>query len=129
MGAAVGNMMATIIATQMLSHNAALIPMVGLMVAAMPVWAACQIRSAQAPAARASSSARIRLRWRRNEYVGVTSMACPFALRRTNLGRLAGAAPVERDVLARPTIPLELQAEGIYPIRRGPAPCGGSARS
>src|SRR3989337_1945012 len=37
---------------------------------------------------------------------------------------LPGAAPVERDMLTRPPVPLVLEAEGVHPICCGPAPGG-----
>jgi hypothetical protein len=61
-GAAVGNMIATIMAIQRAIQSGAPMPMVRLM--SSSITAACQMRSAQAAAARTSSEPRIRFRSR-----------------------------------------------------------------
>jgi hypothetical protein len=63
-GAAVGNMMATIIATQMARNNGAPIPIVGIIAVAASTVSACHTSSAQAAAASMSNPPRMRLRSR-----------------------------------------------------------------
>jgi len=63
-GAAVGNMMATIIATQMARNNGAPIPIVGIIAVAASTVSACHTSSAQAAAASMSNRPRMRLRSR-----------------------------------------------------------------
>ncbi len=74
-------MIATIIATQMASHNPAPIPIVGCIAISASVRIPYKIKSARTAAARTSNEARIRLRWWRGEETGTVAMVVPFARR------------------------------------------------
>src|SRR3990172_6035766 len=92
MGAAVGNIIATIIATQMAMKRGAPRPMVSPIMSSSAA-ADCQARSAQAPAARTSSEARIKFLSRVSGYAAVVAILPPYF----SVLRRAGPRPGVQD--------------------------------